>query len=71
MEKFNFNYGYYYFNVITHNDIIPEFEIGIEDKFGFAYYHDWIRGQVHFLSLGVFYIYWRGAPLIDKIVLGR
>ena len=72
MEQFNFNYGYFYFNAkLQDNFLLDEFEIGIDDHFGFTYYHTWHNGQVHFLSLGIIYLYWKGEPLLDTETLYR
>lgn len=46
-------------------DWLKEVEFGIDKKFDFEYYHDHYMGQMHCLSLGHFYVAWRGAPYLD------
>ena len=66
MEQSNFSFGFTYLNARLDNDIVKEFEIGIDTSFGFNYYHTWHGYQVHFLSLGFIYLYWKGEPILDK-----
>ena len=59
--------GFFYFNFrIPNNEIINEIEIGISDEFKLEYYHAWYRTQVHCLTLGNIYLYWRGIPILDQ-----
>jgi hypothetical protein len=69
-EKHNdlitFNFGFSYFNLKIKNDFIKEIELGVDDKFNFEYYHHWHDHQIHCISLGFFYFYWKGEPLFDR-----
>ena len=59
--------GFFYLNIKLNNDFIDEIEIGLDNVFNLDYYHTThLHSQVHCLSLGFTYLYWKGFPLLDK-----
>jgi hypothetical protein len=66
MDFHKISIGLVYINIKLDNNLINEFEIGFDLEFNLNYQHEWYRTQVHFLSLGNTYIYWRGFPFLDK-----
>lgn len=44
---------------------LKEIEFGLDKNFDFEYFYDAYNCQIHCLSLGYFYIAWRGAPYFD------
>lgn len=51
---------------ICNNSFIKEIEFGLEESFNLSYYHSLhLQTQVHCLSLGLIYVYWKGHPILD------
>jgi hypothetical protein len=59
--------GFFYLNIKLNNEFISEIEFGLEECFNLSYYHTLhLQTQVHCLSLGLTYLYWKGIPILDK-----
>ena len=59
--------GFFYLNIKLNNEFISEIEFGFEEGFNFNYYHTLhLQTQVHCLSLGLTYFYWKGIPILDQ-----
>jgi hypothetical protein len=58
--------GMIYCNLQFNNPFLNEIEIGFDFDFKLEYYHTWHDYQVHCLSIGNIYVYWKGHPILDN-----